>query len=335
MIKKYLFPLDKDKTTEERVAMELSDLKNKMSFAFLLANGIFVVVMFTLQMNTGTLAIPWPCGENLRIEPLGFFFLCFFALIMVIQTIGMVTHRMTTFLHICASTTLAWCQKPDKRGDEVTNAIELAKNLGALKEDDTASEAVTEGDDDDDAPNKLTRARGVTGKIQRAKTRRDKENVNKSVDQVFTRRMEKLAHQLEYEDNTPEEIEKRVLGRKDSVGIARRKSVSAIKFLQSRRDRDQRGRGYSNASSIANRSPFNTTRSLDEIGLTHKPPMTAGYSLDGGGTKKDLPRMSIVTEDGEKPPLPPKPTPRLKGATEGHESLDEGKLKPSESQSSL
>ena len=37
---------------EERVAMELKDLRNKMSFAYFLLNAIFVVFIFTMQQNT-------------------------------------------------------------------------------------------------------------------------------------------------------------------------------------------------------------------------------------------------------------------------------------------
>jgi len=337
LIQKYLYPLDKDKATEERVAMELADLKNKMSFAFILANAIFVVVMFTLQMNTGTLSIPWPCGDNLRIEPLGFFFLVFFALIMLIQTIGMVTHRMTTFLHICATTTLTWCNSKEKKGDDVQNAIELAKNMAALKQDDddAASVASTAVSDDTGDSGRVMNRRKTVRKIQKAKTIRDKEqneNINKSMDAAFTRRLEKLAHQLDYDGTTAEDIGKNVLGRRDT-GLGRRKSVSAIKFLQSRRDKDGRPRGLSNASAgkptIPSKPKFQTTRSLEDVERNHsKPPLVPSYSLDSSvpiGRHGNL-RMSILKEDGEssfyedlgtprdeKPIPPPKPKPRPSG----------------------
>ncbi len=37
---------------EERVAMELKELRNTMSFAYFLLNAIFVVFIFSMQQNT-------------------------------------------------------------------------------------------------------------------------------------------------------------------------------------------------------------------------------------------------------------------------------------------
>ncbi len=58
------------------------------SFAYFLVNGIFVVVVFTLQINVDKVSVSWPCGDNLKLEPIGFMFLIFFAIIMILQTFG-------------------------------------------------------------------------------------------------------------------------------------------------------------------------------------------------------------------------------------------------------
>ena len=60
----------------------------QVSFAYYLINGIFVVVVFTLQINVDKVSIEWPCGDNLKLEPIGFMFLIFFAIIMILQTVG-------------------------------------------------------------------------------------------------------------------------------------------------------------------------------------------------------------------------------------------------------
>ena len=58
-----------------------------MSGTYFLLNAIFVVVVFTLQMNVDKVSIPWPIGDGLKLEPIGLMFLIFFAIIMLVQVI--------------------------------------------------------------------------------------------------------------------------------------------------------------------------------------------------------------------------------------------------------
>lgn len=77
----YLYPLIetdpvKAKSEKERVARELKELRNQMSFAFFLMNALFVVSIFVLTQNKERLNIPWPCGTgadggSLQLEPIG------------------------------------------------------------------------------------------------------------------------------------------------------------------------------------------------------------------------------------------------------------------------
>ena len=87
----------------------LKDLRNKATGAFLIINTIFMMVIFTLQVqdiDTG-LYIRWPCGgTSLYLEPIGFMFLLLFGVVLVVQTVGMIIHRVETYLHIMASTSL-------------------------------------------------------------------------------------------------------------------------------------------------------------------------------------------------------------------------------------
>ena len=110
LIKKYLSPLKKDKDHEERVTQELKTLRNKCTVVFFLFNIVVIVMIFTLQIQDekNGLYIPWPCGENLKIEPIGLMFIILFGIILVIQAIGMMIHSMETFHHIMASVKL--CQ---------------------------------------------------------------------------------------------------------------------------------------------------------------------------------------------------------------------------------
>jgi chitin synthase len=64
-----------------------------------------------MQMNKDSLSIKWPVPgeeEPLMLEPLGLIFLIFFAVVLVLQLIGMLMHRMMTLGHIVATTTIPW-----------------------------------------------------------------------------------------------------------------------------------------------------------------------------------------------------------------------------------
>lgn len=136
-IAKYLEPLEKNKKTEEQIATELKALRNRVSAGFLMANGLLVVGLLLLQINE--LDVPWPCGDDLTIEPIGFMFLIFYVLIMLIQTIGMLVHRTGTFLHIIAITLLPCSKKKD--GDEFLTKEELEEvaKKGALQQDNAGN----------------------------------------------------------------------------------------------------------------------------------------------------------------------------------------------------
>ncbi|ESO07781.1 hypothetical protein HELRODRAFT_76186 [Helobdella robusta] len=106
LTKVYLYPLIKNKETEEKLAKDLLDLRNKASIAYLLINAIFVIVVISLQMNLDKIYIPWFWGDNINVDPLGFTFMLVYGLVMIIQVIGMIIHRTSTFLHVMATTSI-------------------------------------------------------------------------------------------------------------------------------------------------------------------------------------------------------------------------------------
>jgi len=126
-IEKYLAPLYEDKEEKKRISEGLKDLRNQMVMSFLILNSIWVVTIFLFQQNKDTLFIKWPYGakgpdldwdrdtngpvdqiivdyEYLELEPLGVVFMVFFAVVMFIQLIGMILHRIMTLGHIVSST---------------------------------------------------------------------------------------------------------------------------------------------------------------------------------------------------------------------------------------
>ena len=57
------------------------------SSSFLVINTIFIVVVLSLQMNVEYLSVPFLGG--IKIEPIGFAFMCVYGLVILTQIIGL------------------------------------------------------------------------------------------------------------------------------------------------------------------------------------------------------------------------------------------------------
>ncbi|KRZ04072.1 Chitin synthase 1 [Trichinella zimbabwensis] len=155
---KYLFPLNQDPKHQARVAAELTELRNQISFGFIMVNALFVLIVFLLQIKKDCLYIEWPIGpminhtvipchsdikdpvwvvSRLQLEPIGLVFLTFFMTLLLLQFIAMLMHRFTTLAHIIASTEIFCFRKPESKLTEdelmTTNAVEIAKELQAIR----------------------------------------------------------------------------------------------------------------------------------------------------------------------------------------------------------
>jgi chitin synthase len=134
LIEKYLEPLIRDVEKEKRDAADLKTLRNQMVFTFFMLNSIFVVVIFLLQQNKDLLFIRWPFGAKvnvtysasavnptvdvvytyLELEPIGLTFVVMFAVVLIIQIIGMLFHRWGTISQIISTTKLPMCERKPK-----------------------------------------------------------------------------------------------------------------------------------------------------------------------------------------------------------------------------
>lgn len=110
LIKKYLKPLKKDVKYEKKMADELIMLRNNVSFAFWLINGLWVLFNYMLQTSDSLNEME---VFGLKTQPLGFIFMVFFMLVLALQLIGMLIHRWGTFLQLIAITELSlWRSRP-------------------------------------------------------------------------------------------------------------------------------------------------------------------------------------------------------------------------------
>ncbi|XP_014677029.1 PREDICTED: uncharacterized protein LOC106816900 [Priapulus caudatus] len=148
LIEKYLHPLQEDKKYKEQIAKDLKELRNNSVLGLLILNGLFVTIVFFLQINPST-HIPWPFIEGQSLDPIGLMFMAFYIVLLVLQFIAMLFHRMGTFMHILSATTISCCGKavPESTGDDdlLKNGVGYAKELANLQGIDSDDESEGDG----------------------------------------------------------------------------------------------------------------------------------------------------------------------------------------------
>ena len=232
-IEKYLKPLDKDKEKEERIAIQLKGLRNKMSAAFLLGNAMLVITLLVVQLNN--LLLPWFCG-SLKMEPIGLVFLIFYGFVILLQTAGMLIHRIGTILHIMAAVIFPCRHKPDPTSSKLVSDAELEdeKELCSLSRDVEIAEdegsTADSTDDEQDGPgwHRSLGARNLNSLL------RDKQSPYSTIGGAHEHRVEKYEQDTnkkpeESIGNAPNDGDMGVMG----SGQRRRRSTGASRLRQS------------------------------------------------------------------------------------------------------
>ncbi|XP_072907200.1 chitin synthase chs-2-like isoform X2 [Hemitrygon akajei] len=111
LIEAYLKPIDEDKERQNEITRNLKSLRNKATFLFFIINVLWLVSTFFLQLIGPDIHIKIPKilsngsfseSESLEVEPIGFMFLISFAILLGIQFITMLFHRINTLIHFIA-----------------------------------------------------------------------------------------------------------------------------------------------------------------------------------------------------------------------------------------
>nr|XP_021323454.1 uncharacterized protein si:ch211-264e16.2 isoform X1 [Danio rerio] len=111
MQNKYLEPLMENKEQQEKIANDLRELRNKVTFVFFFCNALWLAATFFLQTigDAVSIKIPkiYPNGthsstETLSLDPIALMFLLSFAVLLIMQFLGMLYHRIYTLIHYVA-----------------------------------------------------------------------------------------------------------------------------------------------------------------------------------------------------------------------------------------
>ncbi|KAM4596746.1 chitin synthase 1 [Fundulus diaphanus] len=109
LIERYLKPINDSPEHKERVSKELKSLRNKAVFLYFIINVLWVVATFFLQIiGNDIISIKIPkyttdgnaTGEYLKVEPLSLMFLFSFAILLLVQFVAMLYHRVYTLIHV-------------------------------------------------------------------------------------------------------------------------------------------------------------------------------------------------------------------------------------------
>ncbi|XP_052090867.1 uncharacterized protein LOC127727790 [Mytilus californianus] len=170
-IKRYLKPLDANKKEQETMKQALAQLRNEVVAGFAFINLIWISINFMFQLRKpAVIEFPTASGaENvddsvIKIDALGLMFIIFFVLILLIQFIGMVIHRLGTLMHLIAITEIPnpfKCGKKQSYGNieeentEKLNAKELIRLCTDVVGEPRPDYSSDEDDDDDEEDDKV------------------------------------------------------------------------------------------------------------------------------------------------------------------------------------
>ncbi|KAL0983718.1 hypothetical protein UPYG_G00131770 [Umbra pygmaea] len=142
----YLDPLIEDKAKQIRITADLKTLRNQMTFIYFICNAFWLVATFTVQAIGNPVTIPIPkenfnltqTYQELHIEPIGLMFLFGFTLVMLIQFVGMLYHRVYTLIHyVAVSSTNSKTVLQESNAVQIQDLFEEETELGDETDDST------------------------------------------------------------------------------------------------------------------------------------------------------------------------------------------------------
>ncbi|KAL8565048.1 hypothetical protein ACOMHN_003424 [Nucella lapillus] len=256
-IGQYLYPLDKNENHEKAVKAELTELRNKVSLAFLLINTLFVVLISSLQIiseNTTNLSIEIPCGRNTsftgeKIEPISVTFTLVFGIMLTLQFLAMMFHRYSTMLHIISITEIKFkrltrqvlgIQKMQMLQPTVEETINLVREMQAIRPTTPEEPEEPEADYDDlNTPQGTIDGRKSKADVWKNIARRQAVRREQTLSRAFLRNFQKLASQIQTEsisENSPVEMEEGV--KKRFLNFERKSLSTIVKIAQDRHYKD-------------------------------------------------------------------------------------------------
>ncbi|XP_052794329.1 uncharacterized protein LOC128227643 isoform X3 [Mya arenaria] len=204
IIKKYLHPLDEDKSHKDKIAHDLIQLKNNVVFIYFMINFLWTIITLQLQTMEDKLKDFYIINKY---EPLSLMFLSVFAFCITLQFISMFVHRWGTFLHLMSSTRIDWFQNASTEEDFVRFVVAEAQRLQRLEPAADYDELPPDYEDDDEdlsgtmtpgTENRYNEIQRMDGSMQRRRSSRRHvsssggDNAVPLLQQIFEDRLENI-----------------------------------------------------------------------------------------------------------------------------------------------
>ncbi|CAN9506982.1 unnamed protein product [Ophioblennius macclurei] len=137
LIDRYLSPIVDSKAHQEEVSNELKSLRNKAVFLYFILNVLWVVATFFLQLiGSDTISIKIPkyylngtlSDEPLKVEPVSLMFLVSFAVLLIVQFLAMLYHRIYTLIHVVSYRSTEKDYK-ERTGDDDDEGFDIENHM--------------------------------------------------------------------------------------------------------------------------------------------------------------------------------------------------------------
>ncbi|KAJ8013713.1 hypothetical protein DPEC_G00032640 [Dallia pectoralis] len=146
LLERYLAPIKDDIAHKEEVTRELKSLRNKAVFLYFILNVLWIVATFFLQaVGNDVISIKimkyWPngtaSGDYLKVEPVSLMFLLSFAILLIVQFLAMLYHRVYTLIHVVSyrSTEKDYIPRNEEDDDALTLENQMANGLVVTSDD--------------------------------------------------------------------------------------------------------------------------------------------------------------------------------------------------------
>ncbi|RVE74628.1 hypothetical protein OJAV_G00023980 [Oryzias javanicus] len=146
LIERYLKPITETPEHKMMITKELKSLRNKAVFLYFILNLLWVVATFFLQaIGNDVISIKIPkyypngteTGEVLKVEPLSLMFLLSFAVLLLVQFLAMLYHRVYTLIHVVSyrSTEKNYKERSDDEEEDEDDIIGNQYALSITTED--------------------------------------------------------------------------------------------------------------------------------------------------------------------------------------------------------
>ncbi|KAM4602913.1 chitin synthase 1 [Polymixia lowei] len=146
VIDRYLKPIVESKEHKDEVTRELKSLRNKAVFLYFIVNVLWVVATFFLQaIGNDVISIKIPkyfangslSDDYLKVEPLSLMFLLSFAVLLFIQFLAMLYHRVYTLIHVVSyrSSEKDYKEKDDEDDEGMILENQIANGLIITSDD--------------------------------------------------------------------------------------------------------------------------------------------------------------------------------------------------------